>query len=514
MRRGDEKASGTSTNVNSEGASKANSEDGSDPGRGTPNGSKSKAALTREEREAKYTAARLRIFGEEAESAEASKEGIEGDISRTSSAADKKKAKKQRNDSNDDFEPRSQFPGYYPNQYAANGYPADAYFYPQYSGMVASPPQFNVPQTGSSPVMYPNAFHQMDTQGQYAFMSPQGYPVSPNGAMAPGYGPAPANYDLSSHFQQSMQFQNPSPSGQMPPSAPKPNSPSYQAPYQGQPQQQMPGQPQMMPYESYPYGQPGFMPMYPPERPMSSPGQMPASSSPYAFGQLPSAGFPNGRPSKHQHPVPGSYKGGQQFNPQTQAFVPGGGRPGQMMPQQTPIYGGYAAMPGHMQGIQNMQARSTPSTSNPSTYNSPRGQAATMAAQNSGHTSNPGPAHLAYGNNGYSGSPSAPPPANNGNLINNPGNLPAHPPSNQQQQTPQQLTHPLPQPPHPASSIAKWGVPSHLPPKPPPPQDQHPQKFLEINRGLPPHTQIPGLPRSVFAPGTGPVNGSGAPGGK
>ncbi|KAF2431793.1 hypothetical protein EJ08DRAFT_659486 [Tothia fuscella] len=492
MRRGDEMAAGIATDANSEGPSKAGSEDGN----GTPNGAKSKTDMTREEREAKYAEARLRIFGEQAESAEAGKEGAEPDVSRTSSAAGKKKTKKQRNDSNDDFEPRSQFPGYYPNQYAANGFPQDAYYFPQYNGMVAGQPQYGMPQPGSPPsVMYQSNFQQVDGQGQYSYISPQGYPVSPTGIGAPVYGKSPANYDLSSHFQQGMQFSHPSPPGPMPQMAPKANSPSFPAPYPNQQAQHVPGQSQGLPYESYPYSQPGFMPMMAPERSMSSPGQ----GQTYAYGQLPSAAYPNGRPPKHQHPVPGSYKG-PAFNPQTQAFVPGGGRSGQMMPMQQSLYAGYVSVPNHMQSMQ--QTRSTPSTSNPSTYSSPRGQPASMALQGN-NTSNP------YGNNSYA-APSSAPPANNGN----PANLPAHPPSTQQQQHQStQLTHPLPQPPHPSSSIAKWGVPSHLPPKPPPPQDQHPQKFLEINRGLPPHTQIPGLPRSVYVPGSGMI-GSPGHGGK
>jgi hypothetical protein len=506
MRRGGE--NNGASNGNSEGPSKAGSEDGSDPDQGTPNGSK-KGPLTREEREAKYAAARLRIFGdkEEAEMTDASKEGADKDISRTSSASGKKKpTKKQRNESNDDFEPRSQFPGYYANQYAANGYGPEAYVYPSFGGMVA----YNMPQNGPPPqVMYPAGYAQVDAQGQYAYLAPQSYPVSPNGMGVPTYGqPGAAGYDLSAHFQQGMQFTGAG-APQVSQMAPKPAPSSYPAQFQ-MATQQMPGQPWQQPsYEpSSQYPQASYVPVFPPERPMSSPGQASPPAPHYHFGQLPSSGYPNGRPPKHQHPVPGSYNR-QQFNPQTQAFVPGSGRSsGQMVSIGGPgaMYNSFQTMPNH---IQSMQPRSTPPTSNPSAYSSPRAQAISMAGQNNG-----GGLHgMSYANASYSAPPSAPPTSNNVHNNNHAhASLPAHPPSSQHHQT-QQLNHPLPQPPNPASSIAKWGTPAHLPPKPPPPQDMHPQKFIEINRGsLPPHAQIPGLPKSAFIPGSGPLNGHGVNG--
>jgi hypothetical protein len=501
MRRGGE--NNGASNGNSEGPSKAGSEDGSDPDSGTPNGSK-KGPLTREEREAKYAAARLRIFGdkEEAEMTDVGKDGVDKDVSRTSSAAGKKKpTKKQRNDSNDDFEPRSQFPGYFANQFATNGYGTESFVFPQYGGMVA----YNLPPNGSPPqVMYPAGYTPVDAHGQYAYMAPQSYPVSPSGIPAPSYGPPGAgSYDLSAHFQQGMQFSGTGAPAQMSQMASKPAPSPFPTQFQMQPQQ-MPAQPWQQPsYDpSSQYTQASYVPVFPPERPMSSPGQTSPPAPQYLFGQLPGSGYPSGRPTKHQHPVPGSYNR-QQFNPQTQAFVPGNGRsPGQMVPVGSPnaMYNGFQAMTNHMQS---MQPRSTPPTSNPSAFSSPRPQPASMAGQNNGNGSH----GMSYGNPSYSTSSSAPPTSSNGYGNNHAhANLPAHPPSSQHQ-LPQQLNHPLPQPPNPASSIAKWGTPAHLPPKPPPPQDMNPQKFIEINRGSLP--QIPGLPKSAFIPGNGPPNSHG-----
>jgi len=154
--------------------------------------------------------------------------------------------------------------------------------------------------------------------------------------------------------------------------------------------------------------------------------------------------------------------------------------------------------------MSSMQPRSTPSTSNPSAYSSPRNVPISLA--NTGSLNVP---------NYHSNSQSAPPAVNNGNIhhpnntsANNNNSLSHHQSIADSQQ---HLAHPLPQPPNPASSIAKWGTPAHLPPKPPPPKDMNPQKFIEINRGLPPHAAIPGLPRGVFTGGA--VNGNGLSGG-
>lgn len=174
-----------------------------------------------------------------------------------------------------------------------------------------------------------------------------------------------------------------------------------------------------------------------------------------------------------------------------------------------PVYSSYTSMPNLIQGprgiqpVQNMQTHSNPSTSNPSAYNSPRNHAIQMANPSGVNMQN-------YGSNHAN---SAPPGTNHQN---------AQVPSNQHPNgETQQLAHPIPHVPNPASSIAKWGTPASLPPKPPPPQDMNPQKFIEINRGLPPHAQISGLSRAAFtgSPGMGDggmggFNGVGGGGGK
>lgn len=480
MRRGGEGKGmfANSATLDSEGHSKAASEaggDGNSDGTGTPGGSKNKTALTREEREKQYAEARLRIFGKNDPDAEANKDVEE--VSRSSSASGKKKnkdkpAKRTPSDSDDDFKPRSQYPGYYPphqpQAYPATGSQYDGpVFYPQHGGMVGSPPGYPMQQHNTSPpMMYGPGFSPIDQSGQFAYPQPQQYQGgSPNGMPMPGHGqPTPGSYDLSAHFQQGMQsFQN-SMQGT------KVSSSSYTPPYQYQPQQAWQSAPQ---YDGgYQYPQQSFAPNFTPQRPVSTHSQS-SIQPPYQHGQDPSHGFQNGnRTPRTQHPAPGSYMR-PQFNPQTQAFVPGNGQVGQqhMMPgmndvaayrnMQVPTFNAALRGSGPMPGA---LPHSTTSTHHPSAFSSPRNHHA-----------------VPMGMSSYSGVSA---PQNNGG------------------QPFQQLAHPLPQPPTiPAitdEGIAKWGTPAHLPAKPPPPQNEHPHKFIEINRGLPPHVAIPGLHRNTF----------------
>ncbi|TID13692.1 hypothetical protein E2P81_ATG01629 [Venturia nashicola] len=481
MRRGGEGKGMFAPTSESEDLSKAASEaggDGNSDGTGTPGGSKNKTALTREEREKQYAEARLRIFGNnDPDAADANKDA--GEVSRSSSASgkqkNKNKAKRQNSDSDDDFKPRSQYPGYYPphqsQAYPATGSQYDGpVFYPQYGGMVGSPPGYPMQQQNTSPpMMYGPGFSPIDQSGQFAYSQPQQYHGgSPNGMPMPSYGqPTPGSYDMSAHFQQGMQsFQN---SMQVT----KVSSPSYTPPYHLQPQPAWQSGPQ---YDGgYQYPQQGFTPAFTPQRPMSTQSQS-STQPPYQHGQEQSQGFQNGnRTPRTQHPAPGSYMR-PQFNPQTQAFVPGSGHGGQqqMMPGMNdmnvyrsmhvptfnPALRGSGPMPGTL-------PHSTPSTSNPSAYNSPRNHHPVPMGMSSYSV---GSAHQALNNN-----------------VGQPY---------------QQLAHPLPPPPsNPAitdEGIAKWGTPAHLPAKPPPPQNEHPHKFIEINRGLPHHVAIPGLHRNTF----------------
>src|SRR6266480_4877946 len=208
MRRGYEgnQASFPSTTANSEGPSKTTSEAGgestSENGMGMTNEPQNKANMTREEREAKYKEARLRIFGkvEETEAGEAENKTDDNNNSRASSTTGKKKGRKQRQDS-DDFEPRSQFQisTFYAPQYPTNGgyENGGTVYYPLYPGL--APTNQNAPQ----PLRYPDPYAQMmppEQQTQYQ------YP----GSLCTVYGQSSGmDYDLSSQFNRGMQsFQN------------------------------------------------------------------------------------------------------------------------------------------------------------------------------------------------------------------------------------------------------------------------------------------------------------------
>jgi hypothetical protein len=380
MRRDDGK-SGNNTTANSRNASKTASEvDGSDGSNDDKD--KDKAALTREEREARYKEARQRIFGsaesEENDTTEAngSGEDKDKDVSRSNSAAGKKK-KKQRNYDDDDFQARSRFNVYYPQQFPVPGYSGDNVVY--YNGFPApaSNPQYQGMNSGSSPPpTYSNPYPTTmppDGQAQYGWPGQQYQP--PNSSMAyPNYGPVQNGYDLSNDFQRGMSFQNAGMPSQVTPKMGNVPMAPYQDTYQ-QPQHMAmaPGWSQMPQQPSYPMAQGSYAPNGPGNRPMSAPqGPMPNS---YAYGQFPANPY-NGKPNHHQHPIPGSYNR-QQFNPQSQAFIPGGrNMPYQMQPsmsQGPPSMNGYGynyqmagpnAMP-HQVSRMSPPTASTPSFGSP-----------------------------------------------------------------------------------------------------------------------------------------------------
>jgi hypothetical protein len=429
MRRDDGK-SGTNTTANSQNASKTTSEiDGSDGSNDGNDKEKDKAALTREEREARYKEARQRIFGsaesEENEAAEGTGSGEEKDkdASRSSSAAGKKKNKKQRNYDDDDFQARSRFNVYYPQQYPAPGYNGEnAVYYNGFPGPVPNP-QYSSMNAGASPPTnysnpYPTAISP-DGQAQYGWPGQQFQP-SNGSTMYPNYGTMQSGYDLSNDFQRGMSFQNAGIPSQVTPKMGNVPMASYQDSYQ-QPQHMSmnPGWSQMPQQPSYPMAQGSYAPSGPGNRPMSAPHQGPMPTS-YPFGQFPANPY-NGKPNHHQHPIPGSYNR-QQFNPQSQAFIPGGrNMPFQMQPgmsQGPPPMNGYGynnyQMPGpntmaHQVPRMSPSAGSTPSFSSPQSIQG-NGSAGAMHR----NTSQPGD------------------PAS-------------------------------------SSSIAKYGTPSHLPAKPPAP---------------------------------------------
>ncbi|KAI4628590.1 hypothetical protein J4E83_003141 [Alternaria metachromatica] len=449
MRRDDGK-SGTNTGANSQNASKTTSEMGGSEGSNDGEGNKDKAALSREEREARYREARQRIFGsaesEEPGTAEASGSGEDKekgkDISRSSSAAGKKKPKKQRNYDDDDFQARSRFNVYYPQQYPVATYTGDnAVYYNGYPAPAQNAPYATMNPGASPPATYSNPYPGMmppEAQSQYGWAGQQYQ--APNGSMMtyPNYGQMPNGYDLSTDFQRGMSsFQNAGMPSQVTPKMANPQMAnpqmaSYQDTYQ---------QPQHMPMNSG-WSQPNQQPSFhmgqgaygaqngPGNRPMSAPHQAPMPGYPY--GQFASNAY-NGKPNRNQHPLPGSYNRGQ-FNPQTQAFVPGGrnmpfGMQQNMMQGQPQMngYGGYqmsaqASMPGQM-SRPNPSAVSTP----------PFGSPQSMQGNNSAIS------------------------------MNRTASQSGDPGSSQ-------------------SSIAKYGTPSHLPRKPPAPAPAPPFALPSMTR--------------------------------
>ncbi|EON62867.1 hypothetical protein W97_02092 [Coniosporium apollinis CBS 100218] len=457
MRRGDggKNASGVNTSTNSEGASKATSEaEGSDGGEGE---GKSKAALTRQEREAKYNEARLRIFGNVEETKAdgeiaAEEKDRDKDASRSSSASGKKKGKKQRGNNDDGFEARSQFVSYYGPSQAAAGYSEEDMYYGTYPAMMPPAQYPAMPSNASPPIAYNGTFPYMAQQGaQRQYCWPQNYTAGTPVIGGQSYSP-PAQYDLSASFQtamQSFQMVNTPPQGSAKmtmPSPPLANYPAFQP--QSQPLQPSWAQPQyqnayQLPQMQYPqmgYTDPSGMP--------TNQGQLQQQQQQqqHMYGQYPTSPYQNGKPPRNsQHPLPGSYNR-QQFNPQSQAFVPGGrAGPAPMhgtIPIGSPSMSGYSNFPLQMSP---QLPRQSPATPQLPSFSSNR------ATQSTNNGSAP---------KGTAG-------------------------------TAQPFSHPLPQPlaqksPKPAtspattgqSSIAKWGTPAHLPPKPPPPVSMQPPKGL------------------------------------
>ncbi|KAI8933967.1 hypothetical protein NX059_008742 [Plenodomus lindquistii] len=446
MRRDDGK-SGTNTTSNSQNPSKATSEMGGSDGSNDGADGKDKGALTREEREARYREARKRIFGEkseETESAEGTGSGEDKekekdkDISRSSSASGKKKTtKKQRNYDDDDFQARSHFNAYYPQQYPVPGYPADNVVYynnfpgpspnAQYTSMnvaASPPPSYITPYpTMMSPDMQP--------QSQYGWNGQQ-YPPPSNPMMYPGYVQGQNAYDLSGDFQRGMSsFQNAGMPSQVTPKMANPQMAAYQDTYQ--PPQHMPmnsGWPQAPQQPSYPmapntYAQPGSgnRPMSAPH-PAQGPGPYPYQYTPHGY---------NGKPNRNQHPIPGSYTR-PQFNPATQSFIPHGvpSYMGQGPPQMSG-YGGFQTPSQHPMATQ--MPRQSPTANSTPSFGSPQ----SMQGNGSGSSMN--------------------------RIASQPGDSTSL-----------------------QNSIAKYGTPSHLPPKPPAPAptQQSAPKFA-----LPSMTRVP-----------------------
>ncbi|KAH8730257.1 hypothetical protein GQ44DRAFT_768648 [Phaeosphaeriaceae sp. PMI808] len=462
MRRDDGK-SGTNTTANSQNPSKTTSEVGGSEG-SNDDKDKDKAAMTREEREARYKEARQRIFGsaegEENDIAETSETAGSGDEkdkdpSRSSSAAGKKKnSKKQRNYDDDDFQARSRYNVYYPQQYPVPGYSSEnGVYYNGFPGPMPNPQYQGMNPGASPPTSYNNTFPAMtppDGQAQYGW---SGQPYQPpNSTIFPNYGPMQNGYDPSTDFQR-MSFQNPNVPSQVTPKMGNIPMASYQDSYQQPPQMPVnPGWSQMPQQTSYPISQGPYAQPGPGNRPMSAPHQGPMPTS-YPYGQFPTNPY-NGKPNHNQHPIPGSYNR-QQFNPQSQAFIPGNrNMPYQMQPsmnQGPPPMNGYSnfQIPGP-NGLSHQMSRPSPSVASTPSFGSPQG-------------------------NGSAGSMHR--------NLSQPGD-----PSLSQ------------------SSIAKYGTPSHLPAKPP-----APVPVAQIAPKLPSMARIPSTmgPTLVSSTPVVPLRGSG-----
>ena len=213
---------------------------------GDSDSEKNKAPLTREEREQRYEEARLRIMG----SAKPETDGSslkEKDESRSSSAAGKKKTRKQRTNSEDGFEARSAYNTFQGTaSYNQSGVPesgGSAAYYPVY-------PENGAGMYGPASTFTPQNYGAVYGQGapcqpQYPWLQ-QGYAGGGEAGGQQWEQKQQNGNDLATDFQQSMTFQ---PHKTHPPMS----SPNQRGPY-GFPNQQQAGQ--------YPSGVP-YQPNYP-----------------------------------------------------------------------------------------------------------------------------------------------------------------------------------------------------------------------------------------------------------
>lgn len=488
--------------------SNAQSKTGSENGEsGNDDEKRGKYPLSREEREAKYEAARKRIMGS-ARPSETGEDASEQDNSRSSSTAPKKAKKKQRNDSDDDFEARSAYSAYYATPFTSAGSAPAPYGFTHagtgHDGQLPPSGYGGQQMTTANSQQYPAAAGA-SWQNHSAFEQQQQQQHSPSPWMANAQQP----YDLSNDFHRAMSLQSPS----MP--SPQANAhPAWQTQHQqsfGGSQQQWQGQAAYTPSSSA-QATHAYADTY---RPSSSSSQ--TQKQQYAFGQLPSQTFPGRPPSNLEHPLPGSYKG-KHFNPQSQTFVPNfnappsPGMPVQAFMSQVPQpgispYGSYG-MPGvvpQQRGYQQQapfMQQSSSQQQRQAQYQhqqAPYQQQLPMHQQQQGHTA-----------------PQPPPqqPAAQYNAHRSPGQPLTHPLP--QPVFPRQPSPNMPLPPKPGatppkhheqnaggsygqdqqqqkeSSIAKWGTPPSLPAKPPPSSEPFdPARFAQNQRQSSHGSRIP-----------------------
>lgn len=485
LRRGDNVGPTIANGSNAQ--SKAGSENGES---GNDDEKRSKYPLSREEREAKYEAARKRIMGS-ARPSETADEAPEKDNSRSSSTAPKKPKKKQRNDSDDDFEARSAYSAYYATPFTSAATGPTQYGFAH----AGTGPEGQVGPTGYGHPMVASNSQQFAQTAGAAWQNQVGYQQqqqSPSAWMPNAQQP----YDLSNDFNRAMSLQSPS----MP-------SPQTNASWQNQQQHQFGGsQQQWQAQPGYPDAQAQYADNF---RPSSSSSQ--STGQGYAFGQLPSQTFPGRPPSSLEHPLPGSYKG-KHFNPQSQSFVPNYNAPPspgmsvQAFMSQAPqpahspysSYGVSAMMP-QLRGYppqvpfqqqapsQQQQQRQAPyqqhfsmqqqqSQLAPFTTQQP-------AAQPSAHRSPGQPLTHPLPQPVFPRQPSPNMP-----LPPKPGTTPPKAPEQNASRTP--YVHDQQQ--QKESTIAKWGAPPSLPAKPPPSSEPFdPARFAQNQRQSSHGTRLP-----------------------
>ena len=421
--------SGVSTNDSSKFPSKSGSEvgDGSQQGTGVASptdsaNAKDKASMTREEREAKYNETRERIFKGFKNNENADGDATAGtlpsnEVSRTSSASEKKRMKKHRNN-DDGFHARSQYNAYYPTMQYPNTTFDQAGVSPAYFSPYG--PQ-QVPTIGPSVNLSPPMFQQGYNQGYQTMPNSSSYPmVMQQGPMMSGTNLNGQSNGLGVYHQQfPQQYYQPMQQTVISQQSPAMSSPALSSNAQlSRPQPQMLDQQWPQNGYSYSYQQSrSQQPMYPPQLHDRSP-PVGIPTVPYQYGQLPYQ--PNAPGGKAPHPLPGSYNR-QAFNPQTRAFVPGNGF---ISPQVAP-YGSRTSSNGSQTQLYGQQSGTylQPSSTSGMPYLSPvPGFGPFIAGQDP----------KSYGTRKSSSQT---------NDSQSPGQ----------------------------SSLSKWGTPAHLPPKPPPP---------------------------------------------
>lgn len=257
-----------------------------------------KSGLTREEREKQYNEARARIFEgfneKQADSAENSANQSK-EMSRSSSHSGPKKNKRGKRPKDDSFEARSSYTSVDGQAFVNNnsfmqpqhnnGLFTNPSAYPQYTGM--SPMQFQPHPAGfQMPQQEFSATGAWTGQQQYG----QPYPMQPNMASYPQF--APQHYDQTAGY-----YGSPPMASQSTPKAQHPGLATYFPTFQ-------------QPTDQNGWAQPGYQTAYNQHNGFGREGNQNVYMMPYGYD--PNMQQVHGYNTFH----------GQQFNPQSQAFVP------------------------------------------------------------------------------------------------------------------------------------------------------------------------------------------------